>query len=308
MPDYYDDDVEEDEYIPQVVKDEVKEEPHLQPYDTEGGQGYAMPEQFHEMQQEEYTETEHSYYNHDMVGERPRGVYHDTFGHHDDDVKEEAEDIVMEAEGEVDVGILRSAEALVPDDKGPLPKGWGFGHTESGEMFFIDHDTESTTWVDPRTVSVIRGEYERPADACQYFLLKGFCPLAAECKASHVTKEQLEATPNLRMADVARDGVRDVKDLPHYQTAMSRKAEQKKMESLWGAEELPEGNPAEEGIEVEVESGAWRFGTKKDVMTAGELVSVAQNQMSAENYSKVQQSYLGTKGTVKTDSDENKFV
>lgn len=33
----------------------------------------------------------------------------------------------------------------------PLPSGWEISYTDKGRMFFIDHNTKQTTWVDPRT-------------------------------------------------------------------------------------------------------------------------------------------------------------
>ena len=32
----------------------------------------------------------------------------------------------------------------------PLPNGWEIGHAEDGKLYFIDHNTEKTTWIDPR--------------------------------------------------------------------------------------------------------------------------------------------------------------
>jgi uncharacterized protein YbdZ (MbtH family) len=33
----------------------------------------------------------------------------------------------------------------------PLPSGWEISYTDKGRMFFIDHTTKQTTWIDPRT-------------------------------------------------------------------------------------------------------------------------------------------------------------
>uniref|UniRef100_A0A8C1KBZ7 Membrane-associated guanylate kinase, WW and PDZ domain-containing protein 1 n=1 Tax=Cyprinus carpio TaxID=7962 RepID=A0A8C1KBZ7_CYPCA len=42
--------------------------------------------------------------------------------------------------------------ALPPDQDplGPLPDNWELAYTESGEMYFIDHNTKTTSWMDPR--------------------------------------------------------------------------------------------------------------------------------------------------------------
>lgn len=40
---------------------------------------------------------------------------------------------------------------IVNDDYlGPLPKNWERAETEQGEVYFIDHNTGSSHWLDPR--------------------------------------------------------------------------------------------------------------------------------------------------------------
>ncbi|XP_067915315.1 membrane-associated guanylate kinase, WW and PDZ domain-containing protein 2a isoform X8 [Heterodontus francisci] len=36
------------------------------------------------------------------------------------------------------------------DDLGPLPENWEMAYTEKGEVYFIDHNTKTTSWLDPR--------------------------------------------------------------------------------------------------------------------------------------------------------------
>lgn len=36
--------------------------------------------------------------------------------------------------------------STVVDDE-PLPPGWSLGHTDNGKVFYIDHNTRRTTWV-----------------------------------------------------------------------------------------------------------------------------------------------------------------
>ena len=40
-------------------------------------------------------------------------------------------------------------EKTVVMDAAPLPSGWGARNTGDGRTFFIDHDTQQTTWDDP---------------------------------------------------------------------------------------------------------------------------------------------------------------
>lgn len=32
----------------------------------------------------------------------------------------------------------------------PLPEGWDFAQDYDGKVYFIDHNTKKTTWIDPR--------------------------------------------------------------------------------------------------------------------------------------------------------------
>ncbi|KAL7300383.1 hypothetical protein TKK_0007004 [Trichogramma kaykai] len=32
----------------------------------------------------------------------------------------------------------------------PLPEGWDVAHDYDGKVYFIDHNTRKTTWIDPR--------------------------------------------------------------------------------------------------------------------------------------------------------------
>ncbi|CAM9365450.1 unnamed protein product [Lampetra fluviatilis] len=45
---------------------------------------------------------------------------------------------------------------------GPLPDRWEKASTEEGEVYFIDHDTKTTSWLDPR-----RARFQKPLEECQ---------------------------------------------------------------------------------------------------------------------------------------------
>ncbi|XP_054630743.1 membrane-associated guanylate kinase, WW and PDZ domain-containing protein 1-like isoform X6 [Dunckerocampus dactyliophorus] len=51
-----------------------------------------------------------------------------------------------------DSGRQALAEPQVsPEDAlGPLPENWEMAYTENGELYFIDHNTKTTSWLDPR--------------------------------------------------------------------------------------------------------------------------------------------------------------
>uniref|UniRef100_A0A671X4W0 Membrane associated guanylate kinase, WW and PDZ domain containing 1 n=1 Tax=Sparus aurata TaxID=8175 RepID=A0A671X4W0_SPAAU len=48
------------------------------------------------------------------------------------------------------------------DPLGPLPDNWEMAYTESGELYFIDHNTKTTSWLDPRC----RDKASRPLEEC----------------------------------------------------------------------------------------------------------------------------------------------
>ncbi|XP_076859179.1 membrane-associated guanylate kinase, WW and PDZ domain-containing protein 1-like isoform X4 [Brachyhypopomus gauderio] len=53
---------------------------------------------------------------------------------------------------------------LPPEDDplGPLPDNWEMAYTESGEVYFIDHNTKTTSWMDPRC----QDKQPKPIEEC----------------------------------------------------------------------------------------------------------------------------------------------
>ncbi|KAJ8265634.1 hypothetical protein COCON_G00147330 [Conger conger] len=49
------------------------------------------------------------------------------------------------------------------DPLGPLPDNWEMAYTENGEVYFIDHNTKTTSWIDPRTVE----KPQKPLEECE---------------------------------------------------------------------------------------------------------------------------------------------
>ncbi|XP_065148002.1 membrane-associated guanylate kinase, WW and PDZ domain-containing protein 2 isoform X2 [Paramisgurnus dabryanus] len=48
------------------------------------------------------------------------------------------------------------------DDLGPLPDNWEMAYTEKGEVYFIDHNTKTTSWLDPRLA-----KKAKPPEECE---------------------------------------------------------------------------------------------------------------------------------------------
>ncbi|XP_047437826.1 membrane-associated guanylate kinase, WW and PDZ domain-containing protein 1b isoform X4 [Mugil cephalus] len=48
------------------------------------------------------------------------------------------------------------------DPLGPLPDNWEMAYTENGEVYFIDHNTKTTSWIDPRCLD----KPQKPLEEC----------------------------------------------------------------------------------------------------------------------------------------------
>uniref|UniRef100_A0AAQ4S7L9 Membrane associated guanylate kinase, WW and PDZ domain containing 2b n=1 Tax=Gasterosteus aculeatus aculeatus TaxID=481459 RepID=A0AAQ4S7L9_GASAC len=78
----------------------------------------------------------------------------------------EHEDKSTDASGEVAV------ETSIPDmdeeELGPLPDNWEMAYTEKGEVYFIDHNTKTTSWLDPRLAKKAKPPEECREDELPY--------------------------------------------------------------------------------------------------------------------------------------------
>lgn len=57
---------------------------------------------------------------------------------------------------------LAEPQVSPEDPLGPLPENWEMAYTENGELYFIDHNTKTTSWLDPRC----RDRASRPLEEC----------------------------------------------------------------------------------------------------------------------------------------------
>ncbi|XP_056660368.1 membrane-associated guanylate kinase, WW and PDZ domain-containing protein 1 isoform X22 [Monodelphis domestica] len=49
------------------------------------------------------------------------------------------------------------------ENLGPLPENWEMAYTENGEVYFIDHNTKTTSWLDPRCLT----KQQKPLEECE---------------------------------------------------------------------------------------------------------------------------------------------
>uniref|UniRef100_A0A8C7Z886 Membrane-associated guanylate kinase, WW and PDZ domain-containing protein 1 n=1 Tax=Oryzias sinensis TaxID=183150 RepID=A0A8C7Z886_9TELE len=58
---------------------------------------------------------------------------------------------------------LAEPQVSPEDPLGLLPENWEMAYTENGELYFIDHNTKTTSWLDPRC----RDKASRPLEECE---------------------------------------------------------------------------------------------------------------------------------------------
>uniref|UniRef100_A0A8D3AHB5 Membrane-associated guanylate kinase, WW and PDZ domain-containing protein 1 n=1 Tax=Scophthalmus maximus TaxID=52904 RepID=A0A8D3AHB5_SCOMX len=66
---------------------------------------------------------------------------------------------------------LAEPQVSPEDPLGPLPENWEMAYTENGELYFIDHNTKTTSWLDPRC----RDKASRPLEECDDDGKLAFC-------------------------------------------------------------------------------------------------------------------------------------
>uniref|UniRef100_A0A8C8CKJ6 Membrane-associated guanylate kinase, WW and PDZ domain-containing protein 1 n=1 Tax=Oncorhynchus tshawytscha TaxID=74940 RepID=A0A8C8CKJ6_ONCTS len=58
--------------------------------------------------------------------------------------------IIPTLDSHIPVTTHAQPQASPEDPLGPLPGNWEMAYTENGEVYFIDHNTKTTSWIDPR--------------------------------------------------------------------------------------------------------------------------------------------------------------
>ncbi|XP_066501045.1 membrane-associated guanylate kinase, WW and PDZ domain-containing protein 1-like isoform X6 [Hoplias malabaricus] len=92
---------------------------------------------------------------------------------------------------------------LPPEDDplGPLPDNWEMAYTESGEVYFIDHNTKTTSWMDPRCAD----KQQKPLEECDDDALTNsfisIAPLGEEGVHTEEPDNELELPPGWEKID-----------------------------------------------------------------------------------------------------------
>ncbi|KAF6731253.1 Membrane-associated guanylate kinase, WW and PDZ domain-containing protein 2 [Oryzias melastigma] len=96
----------------------------------------------------------------------------------------------------------QSPEATVPkleenDELGPLPDNWEMAYTEKGEVYFIDHNTKTTSWLDPRLAKKAKPPEECKEDELPYGWEKIDDPIYGSYYVDHINRRTQFENPVL---------------------------------------------------------------------------------------------------------------
>uniref|UniRef100_A0AAV2KSW2 Membrane-associated guanylate kinase, WW and PDZ domain-containing protein 2 n=1 Tax=Knipowitschia caucasica TaxID=637954 RepID=A0AAV2KSW2_KNICA len=105
------------------------------------------------------------------------------------------------AEGEEEPTSPAKSPAKVPDlneeELGPLPDNWEMAYTEKGEVYFIDHNTKTTSWLDPRLAKKAKPPEECREDELPYGWEKIDDPIYGSYYVDHINRRTQFENPVL---------------------------------------------------------------------------------------------------------------
>uniref|UniRef100_A0A671PI25 Membrane-associated guanylate kinase, WW and PDZ domain-containing protein 1 n=1 Tax=Sinocyclocheilus anshuiensis TaxID=1608454 RepID=A0A671PI25_9TELE len=83
------------------------------------------------------------------------------------------------------------------DEMGPLPDNWEMAYTEKGEVYFIDHNTKTTSWLDPRLAKKAKPPEECEEDELPYGWEKIDDPIYGSYYVDHINRRTQFENPVL---------------------------------------------------------------------------------------------------------------
>ncbi|XP_028811439.1 membrane-associated guanylate kinase, WW and PDZ domain-containing protein 2a isoform X4 [Denticeps clupeoides] len=83
------------------------------------------------------------------------------------------------------------------DELGPLPDNWEMAYTEKGEVYFIDHNTKTTSWLDPRLAKKAKPPEECKEDELPYGWEKIDDPVYGSYYVDHINRRTQFENPVL---------------------------------------------------------------------------------------------------------------
>ncbi|KAL2093822.1 hypothetical protein ACEWY4_011134 [Coilia grayii] len=89
------------------------------------------------------------------------------------------------------------ADSQDNDELGPLPDNWEMAYTEKGEVYFIDHNTKTTSWLDPRLAKKAKPPEECEDDELPYGWEKIDDPIYGSYFVDHINRRTQFENPVL---------------------------------------------------------------------------------------------------------------
>jgi len=112
--------------------------------------------------------------------------------------------------GQTEPGILSRIFTKSPPPLRPLPPGWEMRGSSSGRKYFIDHNTQTTTWIDPRSRSLKNDDSARLRRKIKYLHRNGLEgkhtseTITLKIRRSHLVQDSFEAVCALPPEDLQK--------------------------------------------------------------------------------------------------------
>ncbi|XP_058276116.1 membrane-associated guanylate kinase, WW and PDZ domain-containing protein 2 isoform X5 [Hirundo rustica] len=100
-------------------------------------------------------------------------------------------------EAKEDTDITKQSKPEENDDLGPLPDNWEMAYTEKGEVYFIDHNTKTTSWLDPRLAKKAKPPEECKENELPYGWEKIDDPIYGTYYVDHINRRTQFENPVL---------------------------------------------------------------------------------------------------------------
>ncbi|XP_014819248.1 PREDICTED: membrane-associated guanylate kinase, WW and PDZ domain-containing protein 2 isoform X7 [Calidris pugnax] len=100
-------------------------------------------------------------------------------------------------EAKEDMDVTKQTKPEENDDLGPLPDNWEMAYTEKGEVYFIDHNTKTTSWLDPRLAKKAKPPEECKENELPYGWEKIDDPIYGTYYVDHINRRTQFENPVL---------------------------------------------------------------------------------------------------------------
>nr|XP_020840152.1 membrane-associated guanylate kinase, WW and PDZ domain-containing protein 2 isoform X5 [Phascolarctos cinereus] len=96
-----------------------------------------------------------------------------------------------------DMDVVKPTKPEENDELGPLPDNWEMAYTEKGEVYFIDHNTKTTSWLDPRLAKKAKPPEECKENELPYGWEKIDDPIYGTYYVDHINRRTQFENPVL---------------------------------------------------------------------------------------------------------------